>query len=95
MKIEVEEIKFLASGDYEVIVRANRYENKAMSMEVSGNPVNWPMPEKVQTMAEFTVHVPRVARRKRNTERPIREIKHEAIRIVAGVCREICAIPGA
>ncbi len=83
LKIELEELQFLAGGDYRAIVRAKKAE---------GEVVRWTGPEKIETPAEFTVWVSRIAQRSRKTERPIEDIKRDAKSAVLQLCREITAI---
>lgn len=89
LRTVVEEVHFLGDG-YRAIVRVNRYEKSKKSTTFAGAVLPEP-DEKTETPAEFRVAVSRYARRIRKTERPIADIKQDAIAAVLKLCREIVA----
>jgi hypothetical protein len=91
LKTEVEEVHFV--GNYRVIIRVNRYEKSKKSTTTAGAVAPEP-DEKTETPAEFRVTVYRHAQRIRKTERPIEDIKKDAIAAVLQLCREIIASLG-
>jgi hypothetical protein len=86
LRTEVEEVHLL--GNYRAIVRVNRYEKPKKSTTFAG-AVSPEPDEKTETPAEFRITVSRHAQRIRKTERPIEDIKQEAIAGVLKLCREI------
>jgi hypothetical protein len=89
LRVEVEGVNFLASGDYQAIVRAIRYTEKLVSENIGGASIKSVKHENLETAAEFTIEVSRIVQRKRRTERPIDEIKVEAKSEVVRLCHEI------
>jgi hypothetical protein len=99
LKIEVEKIEERATGDYEVIVRANLYEKETQIGYVLGVPLTWTEPRKAGSVAEFIVRVAQRApkgrgprRRTAGRETPIEQIKRKANAAVLDLCREILKI---
>jgi len=100
LKTEVEEIKLLATGDYEVVVRANLYEPETKTDKVLGARLSWTEPRKTGSVAEFTVRVARPQPRRgtptggrTGRDRAIGEIKRLALAAVLDLCREIAGNP--
>ncbi len=83
LKTEVEEVHFLGADGYRAIVRVNRYEKSDKSATLQGVVFHGP-DEKAETPAEFRITLPRG-----KAERPIADIKRDAIAAVLQLCREI------
>ena len=67
----------------------NRYKESKKSIPFGSEVLNVDESEKTETPAEFRITVPRIAQKVRKTERPIADIKRDAIAAVLQLCREI------
>jgi len=87
LKLEMEELH-LTGGDYLAVVRMNRYEEVRKSL----GKLKWPVEEKAETPAEFTVLVPRKPHGRQKYERSIEDIEKDAKEAVLTLCQEVVTV---
>ena len=85
LRVEVEELNLMDSRDYKATVRANSYENKLTS-------VGGAQKQEGETLAVFTVKVPRIPHGRQKAERKIEHISADARQEVLRLCKAIVAI---